>query len=134
MNTVKRSLDSMICSRCASGSCTDSEHSITVIQLCENILFMKDSRHDGKTGHYSDHIINGTRKLHVNLSLLFSSMIFHGCVPNGFHLSTIITIPKSKRKSLNDSNNNRAITLSSVLGKLLDRVILSKHYDKFVTV
>ena len=94
---------------------------------------MKGSKHDGKTGHYSDHIINGRSKLHVFLSLLFSKMIFHGCVPNGFHLSTIITIPKSKRKSLNDSNDYRSIALISVLGKLLDRVILSKHYDKFAT-
>jgi hypothetical protein len=133
MNAVKDSLDSMISSKCASGSCTDSEHCTTVDQVCESILFMKGSKHDGQTGHYSDHIINGTRKLHVFLSLLFSSMIFHGCAPDGLHLSTLIPIPKNKRKSLNDSNNYRAIALSSVLGKLLDRVILSKHYDKFAT-
>jgi len=133
MNAVKHSLDSMISSQCASGSCTDSEHCITVAQVSENILFIKGSKHDGQTGHYSDHIINGTHKLHVNLSLLFSSMIFHGCVPDGLHLSTLIPIPKNKRKSLNDSSNCRAIALSSVLGKRLDRVILSKHYDKLAT-
>ncbi|KAK2147667.1 hypothetical protein LSH36_542g00019, partial [Paralvinella palmiformis] len=71
---------------------------------------MKGSKHDGQTGHYSDRIINGTRKLHVYWLLLFSSMLFHGCVPDGLHLSTLIPIPKNKRKSLNDS-----------------------HYDKFTT-
>ena len=40
---------------------------------------------------------------------------------------------KNKRKSLNDSSNYRAIALSSVFGKRLDRVILSKHYDTFAT-
>jgi len=94
MNAVKHSLDSMISSQCMSGSCTDSEHCITMAQVSENILFMKGGKHDGKTGYYSDHIINGTRKLHVNLSLLFSSMIFHGCVRDGLHLSTLIPIPK----------------------------------------
>jgi len=102
-------------------------------QVRENILFIKGSKHDGQTGHYSDHIINGRSKLHVFLSLLFSKMIFHGCVPDGFHLSTLVSIPKNKRKSFNDSSKYRAITLSSVLGKLLDRIILSKHYDKFAT-
>ena len=80
-----------------------------------NNTFMKGSKHDVKTGHYSDHIINGTRKLYVYLSLLFSSMIFHACTTDGVHLS-----------KLNDSNY-RTINLSSVLGKQLDRIILSKH-------
>ena len=38
--------------------------------------------------------------------------------------STIIPIPKNRRKSLNDSDNYKAITLSSILGKLLEWVIL----------
>ena len=71
MSAVKHSLDSMISSQCSSGSCTDSEHCTTVVQVCESILFMKGSKHNGETGHYSSHIINGTRILHVYLSLLF---------------------------------------------------------------
>jgi len=51
MNAVKHSLDSMISNQCASGSCTDSEYCITVAQVSENILFMKGSKHDGKTRH-----------------------------------------------------------------------------------
>ena len=40
MSAVKHSLDSMISSQCASGSCTDSEHCITVAQVSENKLFI----------------------------------------------------------------------------------------------
>ena len=80
MNAVKHSLDSMISSQCASGLCTDSEHCITVAQVCGKTLVGKSTKHNGQIGHYSDHII---------------------------------------------------IVLSSVIGKLLDRVILSKHYGKF---
>ena len=39
----------------------------------------------------------------------------------------IIPIPKNKLKSLNDSNNYRGITLSSILGKLLDNIILQNN-------
>ena len=45
-------------------------------------------------------------------------------VPCSLLTSTIIPIPKNRRKSLNDSDNYRAIALSSILAKLLDWVIL----------
>ena len=65
--------------------------------------------------------------------MLFTSMISHGSAPEGLRLSTLIPIPKNKRKSLNDSDNYRAIALSSVLGKLLDRILLTKYHDVFTT-
>ena len=40
-------------------------------------------------------------------------------------LSTIIPIPKNRRKSLSDSDNYRGIALNSVLEKVLDWVILN---------
>ena len=45
-------------------------------------------------------------------------------VPYSMLTSTIIPIPNNRRKSLIDSDNYRAIALSSILGKLLDWVIL----------
>jgi hypothetical protein len=53
--------------------------------------------------------------------------------PKKFALSTIIPIPKNKRKSLNDFDNYRGIALSSVLGKTLDRILLKKHLHVFET-
>ena len=41
-------------------------------------------------------------------------------------LSTVSPIPKNKRKSMNDSDNYRAIALSSIVGKMLDRILISK--------
>ncbi len=82
---------------------------------------------------YADHITNGSQLLFVYIGYLFTSMIQHGTVPSGFRSSTLIPIPKSKRKSMNDSSNYRSIALSSILGKLLDRIILSKCMDVFST-
>ena len=56
-------------------------------------------------------------------------MIMHCFVPHDMLLSTIIPIPKDKRKSLNDSDNYREIALSSSLGKLLDHIFLDKHSE-----
>ena len=63
-------------------------------------------------------------------------MLSHGCVPNDFLLSTLVPIPKNKRKSINKSENYRAIALSSILGKLLDNILLvncSQHGQVFET-
>jgi len=56
-------------------------------------------------------------------------MIAHGSAPSNFRLSTLVPIPKNKRKSINDSNNYRAIALSSILGKVLDNCMLYKYQD-----
>ena len=75
---------------------------------------------------FYDHFINGTPNLNVHLSLLFRAMLRHGFSPSQFCMSKLILIPKNKKKSLNDSNY-RAIAMSNILGKLLDKVILANH-------
>ena len=40
---------------------------------------------------------------------------------------TIIPIPKNRFKSLNDSNNYSGITLSSILGKLFENIVMQKN-------
>ncbi len=47
-------------------------------------------------------------------------MLVNGYIPTNLRISTLIPIPKNRRKSMNDSSNYRAIALSSVLGKILD--------------
>ena len=51
-------------------------------------------------------------------------------------LSVLVPIPKNKRKtrkSLADSNHYRSITLSSVMGKILDHIVLTKHGNNLAT-
>ena len=44
-------------------------------------------------------------------------------------LSTIIPIAKNCRKCLNDSSNNRRIALGSLLGKVLDNILLCDNVN-----
>ena len=60
-------------------------------------------------------------------------MINHSYSPDGFNIATIQPLIKNKRKSMNDSNNYRAIALSSPLAKIFDWVVLNKYNDKFIT-
>ena len=56
-------------------------------------------------------------------------MLTHGFVPNEMLSSTIIPIPKGKNKSINMSENYRGIALSSIIGKVFDRVLLTNHWS-----
>ncbi len=108
-------------------------HFIHVADVIDIVKSLKADKHDGNKGHYSNHITNGTHRLHCYVSLLFDSMISHGFVSKDLLLSTLIPIPKNKRKSLNNSDNYRAIALSSILGKLLDKILLVKCQETFTT-
>ncbi len=76
---------------------------------------------------YSDHLINGCDSLYVYLTMIFNAMLIHGISPESMLLGTMIPIPKNKRQSLCNSDNYRAIALSSIIGKILDWIILIKE-------
>ena len=93
------------------------------------MLFVKPGKSAGSCGYSSDHIIHGSYLLRSHITSLFNVMISHGFAPMDFRLSTLIPIPKNKRMSRNDSDNYRAIALSSILGKMLDHLLLVKYDD-----
>ena len=128
MKNLLSSLDQNIRAECICGKCYNS-HGISVERVKEAVNNLKRGKHDGDLYHYSDHLINGTKYLHGLMSLLFSCMLRHGFCPSSFLLSTVIPIPKNQRKSLNDSENYRGIALSSIMGKVLDWIILLDNHD-----
>ncbi len=81
----------------------------------------------GKEALMSDNIIHGTHSLYVLLTIVFNAMLIHGVSPDSMILGTMVPIPKNKKKSLCNSDNYRAIALSSIIGKILDWVILIKE-------
>ena len=59
---------------------------------------LKAGKDDGDIGFKSDHIINGTHRLYVLLSLLYNLMFYHGHTPADLLKSTIVSIPKDIKK------------------------------------
>ena len=72
-------------------------------------------------------IILSMHKSFVFISLLFNSMLTHGVLPDEMLSGTITPIVKNRHKSVNESSNYTAITLSSTLGKLFDIIILNQN-------
>ena len=128
MSEVLLKIESLIKSKCCTNSCS-SDHRISVDDVVAAVSELKKGKHNGSFEYYSDHFINGTNKLNVLLSQLVSSMLTHGHAPEELLLSTIIPISKDKRKSKNDSDNYRGIALSSILGKLIDIIIIKSQVD-----
>ena len=136
MTALKVEIDNLVSDhdlKCFNTSTICTEHNIHVSNIIDSISRLKRGKNDGNRGHFSDHIINGTPKLYIYLSILFHTMLSHGCVPGDFLISTLVPIPKNKRKSLNNSENYRAIALSSILGKLFDNILLVKCNRVFET-
>ena len=126
MSELYNYIDERISCICCKGECYHS-HVTTVNEVEKAISHLKQGKSDGDICYSTDHIINGTNLLNIYLSLLFSSMITHGVTPREILLSTVVPIPKNKRKSVNDSDNFRGIALSSSIGKLLDWILLNSN-------
>ena len=95
-------------------------YGICVDELVKGIRSLKMGISDGEEGKSSDHSIYCTRILYVLLTLVFNSMLVHGLSPDSMFVETMVPMPKYRRQFVCASGNFRAITLSSIAGKLLD--------------
>ena len=106
---------------------SDEKYFLTVEHVIKGIKHLKTGKCDGEEGLMSDHVINAPHTLSIMLTIVFNAMITHGMSPESMLVGTMIPIPKGKRQVVCCSENFRAITLSSVFGKVLDWVILIKE-------
>ena len=125
MNQLVSKVDFEVVQCCNAQLCNCS-HVINIADVSNSVLKLKNGKTDGTNNVMSDALINGCSSLFVHLSLLYSAILRHGVSPDNMLLSTLIPIPKSSKKCLNDSTNYRAIALGSVLSKLLDLIIMDQ--------
>ena len=60
----------------------------------------------------------------IQLTYLFKCIALHGYVPDRFCEGIIVPFIKDKSGNQNDINNYRGITLTSVISKLFELIIL----------
>ena len=96
-----------------------------IIKQC--IHKLKPGKDDGDLGFKSDHIINGSHRLHILLSLLYNLMLVHGYTPTDLLKSSVISIPKDAKVSLSNIDNYRGIALFNCFCKLYDNITLFLH-------
>ncbi len=74
----------------------------------------------------SEHLLHCHPSVIIHLKFLFTFIQNHAYVPESFTSGVIIPIPKDKRGDLTSSSNYRPITVSSVISKVYEYVILNK--------
>ena len=117
-----------LCDDSVAARCTENclgKRLMNVNHVQKALVKIKLGKSDGNIGLTTDYLKHGSHKLCIYLSMLFSTMLSHGHTPKAMRLSTIMPIPKNRRKSLNDSDNYCGIALNSVLEKVFDWVILN---------
>lgn len=117
----------------SSGDSMNHLHVITPDQVVAAVTSLKAGRRDGVADIYSDGIIQGTPKLFILLSQIFTLFLPHGTTSDLFINGTMIPLPKVK--GTGKSEEFRAITLSSVtcIGKLFDIILLNYFQEKLQT-
>ena len=108
-------------------SCQDRDTAcISIDEVIKAVKSLKKKKACGQDKIYNEHLIYGGPVLYEHLANFFSDMYKYGSVPNSLKEGIIITLHKGGRKSKTDPNNYRAITLSSAILKLFERILLEK--------
>jgi len=107
----------------------DSNSTVSVHEVMNAIHRLKTGKSEGCIGLSSNYFLNACDELFVRISLLFSGLCVHGCIPEIMSLSTIIPIPKGKHANVTESVSYRGIALILIFGKILDLVLLLRHNE-----
>ena len=99
--------------------------------VAEAIFQLKPHKSDGYNVT-SEHLKYASTVIAKPLSSLFTAILRHGYMPECFHDSIIVPIPKGS-KDASKSYNYHPIALSSNFSKILERVILSQYQPFFST-
>ena len=94
---------------------------------------LQSGKSDGVDDIYSDNLKNASHHFIECIMYLFNSIMSHGCIPGSFLFAIILPLPKNSRLDLKNSNNYRAISLSSVFGKVFDKIIIEKQFEQLST-
>ena len=111
----------------ALSACRDGDTAyISADEVRKAIMCLKKKKACSHDQIYNEHLINGGFALYEKLAKFYTEMYNFGYIPAPLKQGIIITLHKGGRKSKTDPNNYRAITLSSVILKLFERLLLER--------
>ena len=107
-----------------------SEDDLVIVDMIDSDLIkeainkMKIGKSDCKYNFGSDAFVNASDVLSSSISFLFKTFLIHGFIPIFLLMCSLIPLVKDKLGEISNSDNYRAIAISSLLLKILDWVIL----------
>ena len=124
-NDVLDCINLKILSQCVLNKC-NFDHTIGLNDVTKAISEIKRDKHDPIFNLNSNCLKYGSDLVFSKLAVAFNSMFIHGVSSSEINKSMIIPIVKNKRRSASDSDNYRGISLSTVISKLLEIIILNR--------
>ena len=88
--------------------------------VCVTAHVMLVGKNPGYDSVSNEHFKYANEKLHVLMSLLYSSMLIHVFLPDAMIITIIAPIIKNKAGDLSDNNNYRHIALATIASKLFE--------------
>ena len=111
----------------------DSNMAVSAKSITEIVSKLKCAKSAGPDGISAECFKFSNTKIHVLLSLLFSTCLSHGYLLSALIKTTIFPIVKNKAGDLSDSNNYGPIAIATIPSKLLESVLLIKCSDYLTT-
>jgi len=111
---------------CFNNMVIDHETTVESQQVEESIKSLPKGKAGGVDGIQYEHLIYACRPLSVSLANLYSSMLRVSYVPNDLKRGVISTLHKGGNKRRDNPDNDRAITLSSVVFKVFEDIVLRR--------
>jgi len=108
------------------------ENVITKDEICDQIKSLKLNKAPGPDDITNEHIKYGGQQIVKYLTRLYNMIIKVEYLPLSFRHGSIIPIYKRNNKDKSLPNSYRAVTLTSTLGKLLEKILLcriQKHLE-----
>ena len=93
--------------------------------VLEAFSHLKLGKYDGD-GIFAEHLIYASSALLSPLAAYFSSLVWHGFMPQCLRDCVLVPVPK-KNKNITCSSSYRPIALASTLSKVLEHLILAKY-------
>ena len=106
---------------------------VTVELIDKCVKDLKTGKACGPDDLGAEHLLYAHPALIVHLQNLFKLILCHRFVPNSFGFGVTIPLVKDKTGNINDANNYRGITLSPIISKLFEVVLLSMCNDVLKT-
>ena len=98
---------------------------VTVEEIDKYVRQLKNGKACGPDDLSAENLKHAHPILLMHLKRLFRMILIHSFVPDSFGMGISIPVLKDKTGSVNDVDNYRAITLSHVISKLFEAVVIT---------
>lgn len=110
------------------------DKSIAVDEIKDEVWTLKTGKSPGEDYISNERIIYGGETLMKHISVLYNLILKQEYLPMPFRHGIIIPLYKGNNKDKTNPNSYRAVTLTSSLGKLLEKIILNRIHKLLLEI